>query len=508
MAEKLIGPKPIIGPGDSPNVIGGQGQTTEYAPMDEAARRAIFGLNPATGKAYTDAESAAANGGYNPYAGAIGYEIDPRTGNLNILTSQGTVLTTGARYQTSPAGYIVPQAGSLPPGVASDEYGKYYEPGDRMPGESIASWVKRLSALGPGVIFDKGKAIQYDASGQFYIEGEQNQPPGFGSTVTPTGVSTSQNLGSFVRGAGMAASGQIQNPYLPGTEAFTGFQQRESAYNLLRQQMAAYGLESLVDPLKNLVLEGVSPSEFTIRLRDTSAYKQRFGANQARINKGLRALSEAEYIGLEDQYQDVMRRYGMPATYYTRGDLGRQEGFEKFIAGDVSPVELEDRVQTAYNRVLNANPEVSIALRNFYPGITNGDILAYSLDPDRALDDIKRKITAAEIGGAAVQAGLTTNESDAAYLARYGITKEQAQQGYRTISGALPRAQQLSSIYGEQVAGGPYTQASAEREIFGVPGAAEEERKRRRITSLEQAAFSGQAGLTRGALDRERAGQY
>jgi hypothetical protein len=52
---------------------------------------------------------------------------------------------------------------------------------------------------------------------------------------------------------------------------------------------------------------------------------------QSRINKGLRALSEAEYIGLEDQYQNVMRQYGLPASYYTRGDMGRQEGFEKFI---------------------------------------------------------------------------------------------------------------------------------------------------------------------------------
>jgi hypothetical protein len=307
---------------------------------------------------------------------------------------------------------------------------------------------------------------------------------------------------------GTQPTGAMQNPYVPGTAAFTAFQERESAYNLLYQQMAAYGLQSLVDPLRNLVLEGISPSEFTIRLRDTAAYKQRFGANQARINKGLRALSEAEYIGLEDQYQNVMRQYGLPSSYYTRGEMGRQEGFEKFIAGDVSPAELENRISTAYNRVINANPEVSIALRNFYPNVTNGDILAYALDPNRALDEINRKITAAEIGGAAVQAGLTTNESDAAYLARYGITKQQAEQGYRTISGYLPRAQQLSSIYGKQVEGGPYTQASAEREVFGVPGAAEEERKRQRITSLEQAAFSGSSGLTGGALSRERAGQF
>ena len=282
-----------------------------------------------------------------------------------------------------------------------------------------------------------------------------------------------------------------------------------SAFEVFRGFLNQYGLGALAADVEKYKLDGLSDDEMLIRLRtESAAYKRRFAANEARVAKGLAALSEAAYIGLEDQYQDVMRRYGLPETYYTRGEMGRQEGFEKFIAGDVSPVELEDRIQTAYNRVINANPEVGIALRQFYPGITNGDILAYTLDPDKALNEIQRKITAAEIGGAAVQAGLTTNLSDAEYLARYGVTKEQAQQGYRTISGYLPRAQQLSSIYGKQVEGGPYTQASAEREVFNVPGAAEEERKRLKITQLEQAAFSGQSGLTGGALGRERAGQF
>ncbi len=307
----------------------------------------------------------------------------------------------------------------------------------------------------------------------------------------------------------MGATGNVTtNPFEPGSAAATAWNERRSAYDLLYSEFSKYGLESLVTPLQGLIQQGVSPAEFTIQLRNNPVYQQRFGANQARINKGLRALNEAEYINLEDQYQNIMRQYGLPASYYARGDMGRQEGFEKFIAGDVSPVELEQRISSAYNRVINANPEVGIALRNFYPDITNGDILSYALDPQKALEQINRKITAAEIGGAAVQSGLTTNESDAAYLARYGITKQQAEQGYRTISGYLPRAEQLSSIYGKQVEGGPYTQASAEREVFGVPGAAEEERKRKKITALEQAQFGGSSGLTQGALGRERAGQF
>ena len=330
-----------------------------------------------------------------------------------------------------------------------------------------------------------------------------------GTPVTGGGGGTATTGGSTggVGGGTAAAAATLAAQQAADAEAEAKRKAGQSAYNLLFEQFNQYGLGSLVETLKGFIVEGLSPAEFTLRLRDTAAYKQRFSANLARIQKGLTALDEATYIGLEDKYQDVMRRYGLPESYYTRGELGRQEGFEKFIANDVSPVELEDRIQTAYNRVFRANAEVGTALRSFYPEITNGDILAYVLDPQRALGDIQRKITAAEIGGAAVQAGLTTNLSDAEYLARYGVTKEQAQQGYRTISGYLPRASQLSEIYAKQGVG-PYTQASAEREVFGTPGAAEEERKRQRITSLEQAAFSGASGLTGGALGRERAGQF
>jgi hypothetical protein len=279
---------------------------------------------------------------------------------------------------------------------------------------------------------------------------------------------------------------------------------RQSAYDLLFQQFDAYGLGALVSPLKGLIESGISPAEFTIKLRETDAYKKRFAANSSRIQKGLRALSEAEYIGLEDQYQDVMRRYGLPDTYYARGDMGRQEGFEKFIGGDVSPVELEDRIQTAQTRVVNANPEVSKALREFYPEITGGDILAYALDPAQAINNIKRKVGAAEIGAGAMQAGLQTGLARAEELQRYGVTKETAQQGFGVISSGLERGRQLSNIYQQP----DYTQQVAETEVFALPDADKARRQRRRLGQLETATFSGSTGMTGGALDRERAGQY
>jgi hypothetical protein len=274
-----------------------------------------------------------------------------------------------------------------------------------------------------------------------------------------------------------------------------------SAYALLLAEFNKYGLGALVSPLQDLIKQGLSAGEFSLALQNTDAYKRRFAANTDRIAKGLTALSPAEYIGLEDQYQNIMRNYGLPASYYTKGDLGIQEGFNKLLANDVSATELEDRVMTAQSRVMNANPEIKQALRQFYPDITEGDMLAYALDPTKALTDIKRKVTAAEIGGAALGAGLKTSQTAAEGLAAYGITKGQAQQGYGAIAEFLPTGEKLSQIYQEPT----YTQAQAEQEIFNLADSAAAAKKRKRLSQLETGSFSGSSGAGAGALNRDRA---
>ena len=285
------------------------------------------------------------------------------------------------------------------------------------------------------------------------------------------------------------------------TAAATG---KNSAYDLLLAQFKLYGLEALITPLKDLITDDTSEGELTIMLRETPAYQKRFAAKKTRIAGGLRALNEAEYLGMEDKYQTIMRNYGLPASYYAKGDLGRQEGFEKLIGFDVSATELEDRIMTAQSRVINAAPEITTALKQFYPDITNGEILAYTLDPTKGLSDIKRKITAAEIGGAAIGAGLGTAVNRAEELARYGVTAQTARQGYDVIGGGLERGRQLASIYQQP----DYNQAVAEQEVFKLPGQTQAEEKRKKIIGLEKATFGGQTGVTSGALSQNRAGSY
>jgi hypothetical protein len=322
--------------------------------------------------------------------------------------------------------------------------------------------------------------------------------------------------GDGVEGDGVGSTGLYtasDGKTFKDSDAFTVYQSgldekkanKVSAYNLLYDEFDKYGLGTLVSDIKNILVEGsLDPAEFALKVRGTDAYKARFIANEVRLAKGLKALSPAQYIALEDQYQEVMRQYGLPESYYAKTGTGVQEGFRKLIENDVSNVELEDRISTAQKRVLNANPEVTQALKQFYPDITNADILAYTLDPKNAIENIKRKVTAAEIGGAAIQSGLQTGVSRAEQLGAAGVTKDTAEKGFGTIAGGLQRGSQLASIYGES----PYTQTTAEQEVFGLAGKTEAEKQRKKLTGLEKAAFGGQTGLTSGALVRDRAGAY
>ena len=337
--------------------------------------------------------------------------------------------------------------------------------------------------------------------------------PRYGATVdsvltaagySPGSTGAGDGTGGQYTTMGSSTGGQYTTQGMNRALSTPEGRERKSAYDLLFQEFDRYGLGSLVEPLKGLITENVSPSEFVIKLRQTDAYKKRFAGNAARVAKGLAAISEAEYIGLEDQYQNIMRNYGLPDTYWAKDSMGTQEGFTNFIGNDVSAAELESRIMNAQKRVINANPEVSAALKQFYPEITNGDILAYTLDPTKGLDVINRKITAAEIGGAALAQGLQTGMTRAEELASYGVTKDQAMQGYQTAAQIVPRGGQLAAMYGES----PYDQTTAEQEIFGLAGSAEAAAKRKKLVGLETAAFSGQSGLTQGALGRERAGGF
>jgi hypothetical protein len=344
-------------------------------------------------------------------------------------------------------------------------------------------------------IADANKKLQQDLAKLPGLLEQYQSGSGVVTPVASTGPTDAEIL---------ARERELQRQQDAAAEAERKRRTGQSAFDLLLAEFNRYGLGTLLDDVKDLIITGADEASLTLALRQTKAYQARFAANKDRIAKGLRALSEAEYVTLEDQYQNVMRNYGLPATYYTKDATGKQAGFEKFIAGDVSAAELEDRISIAQKRVIDAAPQVKEALRQFYPDIKDGDILAYTLDPEQGLANIQKKVLAAEIGGAAMGAKLGATAARSEELARYGVTAETARQGFGAIGGGLERGRQLASIYQQP----DYTQAIAEEEIFSLPGQTQAGQKRKKIIGMEKATFGGQTGITSGALSRDRAGSY
>jgi hypothetical protein len=282
-----------------------------------------------------------------------------------------------------------------------------------------------------------------------------------------------------------------QDPAVVAAEAA-----RKDAMLVLADRFAKYGLSSLVSKIKELAISGASETTITLQLQETPEYQQRFSANAARIKKGLTVLSPAEYLATEDTYRQALRAYGLT-------QFDNDAYVSQFIANDMSPTELSNRIVTAVQRVQNADPAIAKQLKEYY-GIGQTDLVAYVLDPEQQFQKIQRQVAASEIGVAAGRQGLTAGVNVAEQLAAQGITEAQAQKGYSTIADILPTAEKLSSIYATTEEG--YNQATAEQEVFNSLASAQ--RARQRLTSREVSTFSGSSGMAKASLSQSKtAGQ-
>lgn len=262
-----------------------------------------------------------------------------------------------------------------------------------------------------------------------------------------------------------------------------------------------FGLGSLVPKITEFVQQGYSYDTITIRLQETPEYKQRFSANEARRKAGLPVLSPAEYLNLEQGYRQVARAAGLPEGFYDS-----QDDFNTFIANDVSPVEFQERVDIASNAIMNSDPYYTDSLRRMY-GLDSGEMIAYALDPQRALPSISKVARAVEFGAAAARQGFAPAVGMAEQYAGMGVTRQQAEQGFQAIAQVLPETERLQNVFGRQTPG-QYGLEEAASEVFGGPMSAEAMQRRRRLSEMEQSLFAGQSGVTRGSLSGRQAGQF
>lgn len=223
-------------------------------------------------------------------------------------------------------------------------------------------------------------------------------------------------------------------------------------------------------------------------------FDERFAGNKALRDAGKQEYSYSSYLQREQEFKDDLRDAGFPPGFYDD-----PASLAKFISGEVSRSELRDRAQAAYVAVRQAEPGTVAELKNLY-GVGEGDLAAYFLDPQKALDaigkrltgqDLIRRVQAAQIGAEArQQAGMGLSAQQAEQLAAQGVTREQARKGFGTI-------QAEQGLYAPQMIG---EQAVSQEEqiaaALGTSAAAKqrvETRRRRRQAEFEAGGTLGAA---------------
>lgn len=262
--------------------------------------------------------------------------------------------------------------------------------------------------------------------------------------------------------------------------------ENRDAFMAINALFSDYGLGSLAGKIFEFVKNGYSADTISILLQDTDEYKKRFAANEARRKAGISVLSPAEYLAVENSYRQIMRQSGLPIGFYDTND-----DFTNFISGDMSPTELQSRVELATQATALANPEYKRALKQM--GLSDGELTAYFLDPNRALPFIQKTAATAAIGAEALQRGFSFDQQYAENLATQGVSAEQAAQGYAQIGDEFTDLKTLGAIYG-----GGWTQRQAEEATF--TGGVAANKQRERLISSEKGQFSGAAGGARQGL--------
>jgi len=197
----------------------------------------------------------------------------------------------------------------------------------------------------------------------------------------------------------------------------------------------------------------------------------------------------------------------MPEGFYDSPD-----DFVNLISNSISASEFTSRVDTAASALNEADASVVNALQQYY-NLTKSDLVAYLLDPTRAMpvinarsmqgafglnsaDQLQRIYSASEVGGMADRQNLGVERELAEEIVDLG-KKDQAEGAFQMAGAADADLQRLGSLYGQ-----PLDFKDLVKETLSLSGGVESGMKRRKFASKERAAFSQESALDRRSLRR------
>lgn len=266
---------------------------------------------------------------------------------------------------------------------------------------------------------------------------------------------------------------------------------RQDARVSIKALLAKYNLDSLFDTVwgnyTSDMIDYTDTDALAMSIRETDAYKQRFSGNEARRAKGLGDLSPSTYIALEDSFKQTMRSNGIPDKFYDD-----PADFAQLIANDVSVGEFNDRIEYARSLVQDAPASVRNEMSRLF-SVSEGQLIAYFIDPEKALPILKEQERSARIAAAAVEnAGMQLTVDMAGDLAKRGFTEAEAQKGFGNISKLGELTQQFA---GETA----ISQQDLIASQFGFNTEAEKEIKKRQARRVNE--FKGGGSFAKSTGD-------
>jgi len=304
-------------------------------------------------------------------------------------------------------------------------------------------------------------------------------------------AAASKNNNNNSSGSDNAAATKYAADLAAASEAAAVKSQRQSAWATLKAEFDKYGLGTLADAVKDLIINGTPAAQATMILRERPEYKARFAGNEARRTAGLNVYDEGTYLDLENAMAEIFTAYGQKALMGTTREQ-QQATFAKFIGNTIAPTELKRRMDIASTLSKSDNNTIK-AIKELYPMINDSDIFSYFLNPTETLPKLETKAQAASIGGAFLAQGLKINSASMEEYAALGISREQAQLGAAQIASVLPRAAQLRAYEN-----GTYTQQQAEDVYLRQSATAKKELED--LAKLETGRMSGASGTSKVSL--------
>lgn len=287
--------------------------------------------------------------------------------------------------------------------------------------------------------------------------------------------------------------------YLKRQSEISRGQEKTNWKEFFRTTLTNWGIPQLADEAMKFVDRGFTGDTVILKLQDTDAFKKRFAANETRKTKGLAIIDPATYLALESTYESAMRAAGLPKGFYDE-----LSDFTTLIAADVSPAELNQRINIAADFIDTADPAYKNQLKRLY-GMGESDMIAFALDPERALPLLERKANVIKFASEGNRQGIQVGLGSAERYADMGVSQEEARVGFEQIAEIAPEAEKLSAVFAGQEEA--VSQEDVMSAVFTGEDSAKQKRKLQRLSQSNIDLFSGGSGVGRGSLGKSQTGQ-